>query len=40
MMLTTNNDADNNIATQRTGDDADDNDNAAADVNAAMQTTR
>ncbi len=33
------NNADDNVATQTMGNDADD-DHAAADVNAAMQTTR
>jgi hypothetical protein len=33
------NDTDDDTATQTTGNDADDND-AATDVNAAMQTTR
>jgi hypothetical protein len=35
----TDNDADDDAATQTTGNDADDN-NAAADIDAAMQTMR
>jgi hypothetical protein len=39
MMQTTDDNADDNAATQMTGNNAD-NDNAAADVNATMQTNR
>jgi hypothetical protein len=39
MMLTTDGDANDNAATQTTGDDADNGD-VATDVNAAMNTTR
>jgi hypothetical protein len=38
-MQMTDNDTDNDAATQMMGDNADDN-NTAADVDAAMQTTR
>jgi hypothetical protein len=39
MMQTTNDNVDNNVATQMTSNNADNND-AAADIHAAMQLTR
>ncbi len=36
----TDDNADNNAATQATGDDADDNDNAAADIDTVTKTTK
>ncbi len=39
-MQTTDHNADDNAATQTMGDNAEDNDNSAADVNAMMQMMR